>query len=544
MSAPDPDRVPEAVVQKKRRSLPLVWIVPLVAALIGAWLGVRAYLERGAMIEISFQTGDGLEAGKTKIKYKDVEVGVVQSVALADKGAGVVASAEIAKPAAYLLRDDTRFWVVRPRISGGSVSGLGTLLAGSYLALDPGKIEKERRKFVGLELPPVVTLDVPGTRYVLRAEDAGSLDVAAPIYFRRVQVGQVVSFELDKDGRGVDVKIFVKAPYDQYVTANTRFWNASGFDVNIDTSGVRIDTQSVVSLLVGGIAFQTPEEPALPTRATENAAFRLYADRGSALKNPDYLSEDFVFVFHEPVRGLSVGSPVEFRGIEVGEVTGIFAEFDPVSNVFTSPVEARFYPERLRKHLRPGGVLPRDVMTDTRARIAFLIEHGLRAQLRTSNLLTGARYIALDVFPQAAGKLKVDASRKPFDVPTVAGGLPELEASINRIAAKIEKLPLESISADARQALQSLDRTLKGAEQLVGRIDRELTPEARATLEGARRSLAAMEVTLANDAPLQLGLRSTLDDMSRAADSLRALVDYLERHPESLIRGKREDVTP
>ena len=540
MSVPDPDRVPEAVVQKKRRSLPLVWIVPLVAALIGAWLGVRAYLERGAMIEISFQTGDGLEAGKTKIKYKDVEVGVVQSVALADKGVGVVASAEIAKPAAYLLRDDTRFWVVRPRISGGSVSGLGTLLAGAYLALDPGKLEKERRKFVGLETPPVVTLDVPGTRYVLRADDLGSLDVAAPIYFRRVQVGQVVSFALDEDGRGVDVKIFIKAPYDQYVTANTRFWNASGFDVNIDSSGVRIDTQSVVSLLVGGIAFQTPEEPALPTRATENAAFRLYADRGSALKNPDYLSEDFVFVFHEPVRGLSVGSPVEFRGIEVGEVTGIFAEFDPVSNVFTSPVEARVYPERLRKHLR-GGVLPHAAITDTRERIVFLIEHGLRAQLRTSSLLTGARYVALDVVPQAAGKVKVDASRRPLEVPTVGGGLPELEASINRIAAKIEKLPLESISADARQALQSLDRTLKSADQLVTRVDREVTPEARATLEGARRSLAAMEVTLANDAPLQLGLRATLDDMSRAADSLRALVDYLERHPESLIRGKRKD---
>jgi paraquat-inducible protein B len=542
MSTPDPDRLPQAAVKRKeRRGLPLVWIVPLVAALIGAWLGVRAYLERGAMIDISFQTGEGLEAGKTKIKYKDVEVGVVHSVALADKGgAGVVASAEIAKPAAYLLRDDTRFWVVRPRISGGSVSGLSTLLGGSYLALDPGKTEKERRKFVGLESPPVVTLDVPGTRFVLRAEDLGSLDVAAPIYFRRVQVGQVVSFVLDEDGRGVDLQIFVRAPYDQYVTANTRFWNASGFDVNLDTSGLRIDTQSVVSILVGGIAFQTPEESALPTRAGEFTAFTLYADRASALKNPDYVSELFVFVFQEPVRGLSVGAPVEFRGIEVGEVTAIYADFDPVTKTFTSPVEARFYPERLRKRLRQGGVMPRDVLADPHQRLGFMIERGLRAQLRTSNLLTGARYITLDLFPEAA-KVKVDVSRTPLEVPTVGGGLPELQASINRIAAKIEKLPLESISADARQALQSLDRTLKSADQLVTRIDREVTPEARATLEGARRSLAAVEVTLSNEAPLQHGIRATLDDLSRASDSLRALADYLERHPESLIRGKRED---
>ena len=381
---------------------------------------------------------------------------------------------------------------------------------------------------------------MPGTRFVLRAEDLGSVDVAAPIYFRRVQVGQVVSFALDEDGRGVDLKIFGKAPYDQYVTANTRFWNASGFDVAIDTSGVRIDTQSVMSILVGGIAFQTPQESPMPTRAAENTSFTLYADRTSALKNPDFVFEEYVFVFREPVRGLSVGAPVELRGIELGEVTAIYADFDLVTGSFTSPVEARIYPERMRKHIRQGGVLPRDMVADPRQRVRLLVEQGLRAELRTSNLLTGARYVELDMFPGAA-KVTFDVDRKPLEVPTVGGGLPELQASIGRIAAKIEKLPLESISADARQALQSLDRTLKSTEQLVTRVDREVTPEARATLEGARRSLAAMEVTLANDAPLQLGLRSTLDDLSRAADSLRALVDYLERHPESLIRGKRED---
>lgn len=540
MSAPDPDRVPEAVVQTKRRSLPLVWIVPIVAALVGAWLGVRAYLERGPTIDISFQTGEGLEAGKTTIKYKDVEIGVLHSVALAEKGAGVVASAEIAKAAAYLLRDDTRFWVVRPRISGGSVSGLGTLLGGSYLALDPGKAEKSRRTFVGLETPPVVTLDVPGTRYVLRADDLGSVDVGAPVYFRRVQVGQVVSFELDEDGRGLDVQIFVKAPHDQHVTANTRFWNASGFDVALDTNGLRVDTQSMVSILAGGIAFQTPQESTLPARAAEHTAFQLYADRAAALKNPDYVAEDFVFVFTESPRGLTVGSPVEFRGIEVGEVTAVYADYDPATQTFSSPVEARFYPERLRKRMRHGGVLPRDTLVDPGQRLAFMVERGLRAQLRTSNLLTGARYIALDFFPGTA-KVRFDAERKPLEVPTVGGGLPELQASINRIAAKIEKLPLESLGADARQALQSLDRTLKSTEQLVTRIDREVAPEARATLEGARRSLAAVEVTLANDAPLQHGIRATLEDLSRASDSLRALADYLERHPESVIRGKRGD---
>lgn len=541
MSGPELDRVPDAVMQPRRRGPPLVWIVPIVAALIGGWLGVQSYLERGPTIEISFKSGEGLEAGKTKIKYKDVDVGLVQSVALADDDSGVVAKAEIAKPAARLLRDDTRIWVVRPRVSGGSVSGLGTLFGGSYLALDPGKTEKARREFVGLEMPPVVALDVPGSRYVLTAEDLGSVDVGAPIYFRRVQVGQVISYELDEDGRGVNMQVFVRAPYDRNVTANTRFWNASGFDVNLDATGLRIDTQSMVSILVGGVAFQTPGESALPARAAENTAFQLYADRSAALKNPDSVSENYLLVFKDSVRGLSVGAPVDFRGIEVGEVTAIYVDYDARTQSFSSPVEVRFYPERFRKRLRQGGVMPRDVVADVRQRFAALVERGMRAQLRSSNLLTGSLYVALDMFPEAP-KAKVDVSQSPLEVPTVVGGFSELQATLTRIAAKLEKLPLEGMSADAREALKSLDSTLKSTNQLVRRIDQDVAPEMRATLAGARRSLAAVEQTLASDAPLQDGIRETLGDVSRASDSLRALADHLERHPDSLIRGKKEDL--
>jgi paraquat-inducible protein B len=540
MSGPDADRLPDAVVAPRRRGPPLVWIVPIVAALAGGWLGVRAVMERGPTIEIEFKTGEGLEAGKTRIKYKDVEIGLVQSVALADDDRGVVAKAEIAKPAARLLLDDTRIWVVRPRVSGGSVSGLGTLFGGSYLALDPGKAEKPRRQFVGLETPPVVTLDVPGTRYVLRAEELGSVDVASPIYFRRVQVGQVISYQLDEDGRGVDMHVFVKAPFDQYVTSNTRFWNASGFDVNLDATGLRIDTQSVVSIMVGGIAFQTPVESPQPARAPEHTAFALYPDRAVALKNPDVLFEDYVFVFKDSVRGLSVGAPVDFRGIVLGEVTAIYASFDPAARTFNSPVEVRLYPERFRKRLRHGDVMPRDVIADSRERLGVMVERGLRAQLRSTNLLTGSLYVALDFFPNAA-KTKLDFSRTPLEVPTVAGDLSELQASVTRIAAKLEKLPLDAIGGDAREALKALDRTLKSTDQLVRRLEQDVAPEARAALEGARRSLAAVEVTLATDAPLQHGIRETLGDLSRASDSLRALADYLERHPDSLLRGKKED---
>lgn len=541
-NAPDASDLPDAVALPKRRRGPqLVWIIPLVAALIGGWLAVKTVLDRGPTITIGFKTGEGLEAGKTRIKYKDVEIGLVKEIALAEDRSGVVVTAELAKQAAGLLVKDTRLWVVRPRISGGSVSGLGTLLGGSYIGIDAGKSSDARRRFSGLDTPPVVTMDVPGRHFVLHAEDLGSLDVGSPLYFRRIQAGQVVSYELDKEGRGVTLKVFVHAPYDGFVTANARFWNASGIDVNLDATGLTVDTQSMLSILVGGISFQTPEKSLHAARAEENATFNLYPDREQALKNPDLVAEDYTLVFNDSVRGLAVGAPVDFRGIVVGEVTAIHVEFNPATKTFNMPVDVRFYPERFRGRMRKGTVLPRDVIVDAKARFAMLVEHGLRAQLRTGNLLTGSLYVAMDFFPDAP-KAKVDWSKAPVEFPTVPGALVELQASLTRIVAKLEKVPLEGISADLRQTLKTMDQTLESTNLLVKRVDQELTPELLSTLEGARRSLAAIESALASEAPLQQGVRETLHDLSRASDALRGLADYLERNPESLIRGKKEDL--
>lgn len=539
---PDDWALPEAVVAPKRRRGPqLIWIIPLVAALVGAWLAVKAVLDRGPTISIAFKTGEGLQAGKTRLKYKDVEIGLVTSIVLARDNSGVVAEAELAKDTEHLLVEDTALWVVRPRVSGGSVSGLGTLLGGAYVGVDPGKSPQAQRKFVGLETPPVVTLDVPGRYFVLRADDLSSVDVASPIYFRRVPVGQVVSYAMDGNGEGVSLKVFVQAPYDQYVTANTRFWNASGIDVNLDATGLQVDTQSLVSILAGGIAFQTPVTSVQPVRAEENAAFDLYADRATALKNPDLVADNYVVVFKDSVRGLSVGAPIDFRGIALGEVTAIYVDFDPATQTFITPVHFRFYPERLASKASAKTASVRDVMKDSRQRVETMVGRGLRAQLRTGNLLTGQLYVALDFFPDAA-KVKLDWSKTPLEVPAVPGALGELQASLGRIAAKIERVPLDEIGGDLRRALKSLDTTLKSTDHLVQRVDRELTPELRTTLEGAKRSLAAVELVLSSEAPLQQGVQETLRDLSRASDSLRVLADYLERNPQALLRGKKEDL--
>ena len=298
---PELSDIPEAVAEpKKRHSIQLVWLIPIVAAMIGGTLAVKTYLQKGPTITITFKTGEGLEAGKTKIKYKDVEVGVVKDITIAKDLKHVIATAELKKGVTPYLVEDTRFWVVRPRISGGSITGLGTLMGGAYIGMDVGKSKEPQRAFTGLERPPVVTMDVPGSRFLLHSADLGSLDIGSPLYFRRIQVGQVVSYELDKGGTGVTFTVFVNAPYDKYVKANTRFWNASGIDLTMDASGLKLNTQSLVSILIGGIAFQTLDEEGEAPPTGPNTAFTLFASRDEAMKHRDTISQSISWSSRNP----------------------------------------------------------------------------------------------------------------------------------------------------------------------------------------------------------------------------------------------------
>lgn len=535
--------IPEAVAApKSARTIQLVWLIPLTAVLVGGWLAVTAILERGPTITISFKTGEGLEAGKTKIKYKDIEIGHIDSVGLAPDLKRVIATAQLNKGAEPYLVEDTRFWAVRPQITATGVSGLGTLLSGSYIVMDPGRSKSKRREFVALDVAPIVTREEPGRSFMLQAMDLGSHGVGVPVYFRRIPVGEVVSHELDKDGKGVTIKIFVRAPYDQYVTESTRFWSASGIDVELSATGVRVETQSLVSILIGGIAFQTrPDaEGALP--ADENHAFRLYQTRAEAMRLPDLSVVKWVFTFKDSVRGLSVGAPVEFRGFVIGEVVRIGVELQSQALDFVQPVEANVYPTRLWMKSRglqyalPSTATPEELA----ARMKYFVESGLRAQLRTGNVLTGQKYVALDIHPDAP-KLKVSYSKQPFDIPTLPGSLEDVEAMVASILKKLDKVQYEQIGADMRKAMATLDDVLKSTDRLVQRLDAELVGETRSTLQAARAAIERAERSmLATDAPLQQDAREALRELSRAAEALRSLADYLERHPESLIRGKQE----
>lgn len=539
----EPRDIPEPVAAPKAR-WSWVWLVPIVAVLIGLSLAVKTYLDQGPTITVSFKTGEGLEAGKTKIRYKDVEVGLVTSVKLGGK-AGVIATAELIKGTETGLVEDTRFWVVRPRISGGTVTGLSTLLSGAYIGVDAGKSSKPARHFVGLEKAPAFTTDLPGTQYVLRAETLGSLDVGSPVVFRRIQVGQVASYDLNPDGRGVTLTVFINSPYDSYVTTNTRFWHASGFDIALGASGLKIDTQGLVSILVGGIAFATPPSPQPVSPGAANAVFNLAEDRVQAMRQPDRVVDTYRMTFRQSARGLSIGAPVDFRGIVVGEVAAIYADLNPKTFDASMVIEVNIYPERMAaRQLRTP---KEDPSQRNEAVIQGLIDKGLRAQLRTGNLVTGALYIALDFFPDAP-KYKMDFSQSPANMPTVPGKLEGLQETIAAFAKKLDKLPLDEIGAN-------LNRTLQDVNRLVKRLDSEVAPEARDALAEGRKTLIELRATLADasralsnvergaapDAQLVHEIQDALREVGRAARSVHLLTDYLERHPEALIAGKRED---
>jgi len=534
---PAPTGLPPPRVVRRREWLPsLIWLIPIVAALVGVMLIVKILMERGPEIVLTFETAEGLEANKTAVKYKDVQIGTVQSLRLARDRSHVRVLVQLNKEAEGFTAEDSRFWVVRPRLDTSGISGLGTLLSGAYIGADAGVSKETASEFKGLEVPPIVTRDASGQQFLLRATDIGSLDVGSPVYFRRIKVGQVAAYQLDGDGRGVTLRVFVNAPYDKFVGVNTRFWQASGIDAQLSASGFTLRTQSLATILLGGIAFKAPDD-AMGPLAKENTAFTLAEDETTAMKEPDGPPQTLLMYFNQSLRGLTPGAPVDFRGVVIGEVKSIGVEFDRAEREFRMPVLVQVYPDRLRRRAGETGEETRATQQD---RLRFLTEKGLRAQLRNGNLLTGSVYVALDFFPKAP-PAKINMDKNPIELPTVANSLDEIQSQVQEIASKLNKVPYEQIAGDLRTTLAALNKTLASTEQAVTRINTDVTPELTAAMKDVRKTVNSAERTLADDSPLQQDMRQTLRELTRAAGSVRVLTDYLERHPESLLRGKPDD---
>jgi len=544
----DFEELPEVTVQKKR-GLSIVWIIPVVAALIGGWLTYKTISEKGPTVTITFEDGAGLEAGKTKIKYKSIEVGTVKRVDISQDLSNVIVVAEFGKQAEPHLTENTKFWVVRPRVGLGGISGLETLVSGAYIAMDP-RPGPSARTFMGLEKPPGVTAEDEGAQFQLRAENLGSSSPGAPIFYHDIQVGRVLDFALAKEDEGVFIDIFIQAPHHLRVRDTSRFWQLSGFEISLGAEGLNVKMESLSSLLTGGIAFDTPATAGGSSESSQpGTVFKLFKNFSSIQEEKYVLTRSFLVNFDGSVRGLSVGAPVEFRGIKIGSVSDIAVNLNPKTLEIKIPVLIDIQPERITS----SQVIQSHIQEDKYAVMKNMVKRGLRAQLETGSLLTGQLFVGLD-FHQELPKQELIMTGKYPEIPAIPATMDQFRRTITDVMAEIRRLPLDKIakeiletveggnrlinSPDTQKAVHNLNVALGNVEKLTEGLDRQVDTLATSldkTLLTVRKALQVADP----NSPAAVNMNSALKELSAAARSIRVLADYLEQHPEALVKGKK-----
>lgn len=535
---PAPPARPQPVLRpRKEKRISWIWLVPLLAVLMGATLMARDWMATGPTITVSFDSAEGIEVGQTRIRYKDVAIGVVTGVKVDHQQGKVVVTAQLERDGAvYITRPESRFWVVRPRLAISGVSGLNTLLSGVYIAVDTpvpaAEPDRPVYDFQGLEQPPEISSERPGSRYTLRADDLGWLDIGSPIYYRRIQVGQVIGYSLDATGMAVNIQIFIDAPHDRYVTADARFWNSSGVNFSLDADGLSVQTASLAAILAGGVSF-APASDLDDQPAKVDSVFPLHASENKAMADPD--GEPMLLEFHflHSVRGLKVGAPVDFRGLELGSIVDIDMEFDNEQRRFYAQVQAKIYPLRFGPMYEQLARLDKDPHIARARLLETMVSRGLRAQLRSGNLLTGQQYVALDFFPNET-EVDFDGMQYPPVLPTITGDFDRLQQQLGSIVTKVDALPLQGLVQDVRATLQAITGLLNG-------VDGKVTPELASTLRSVRDTLSGVDRFVDEGTATAGGLETTMRELTAAARALRTLADHLQAQPGSLIRGTPRD---
>jgi paraquat-inducible protein B len=545
------ETIPVPEIQQSKR-ISIVWLIPLLAALIGTWLAVKAIRETGPTITIVFKSAEGLVAGKTEIKYKDVTVGKVQSLQLSEDLSQVLVTAAMSREVAAHLTQDTLFWIVRARVAVGEVSGINTLFSGAYIGMMPGSTGKLVYRFQGNEKPPAIFRDSPGRQFKLRSEQLGSLDFGSPVYYRQVKVGRVTNVDMADDGTGVLLEIFVEAPYHHQVTGDSRFYNASGLDMKISAEGVRIDTPSLASLLVGGISFFSITDNKAARPLAENHVFTLYDNRDTANAASYSYREYYLLYFDETVRGLSNGAPVDFHGIKIGEVISVRLLFDQEKLTYRIPVLIAIEPDRIE--------FTGDLTIPEYKVVEKLVDKGLRAQQRTANLLTGQSYVNMSLYADVAPQA-IDYNDVYPVLPTIPNAVQEIAATAKMLLERFNNLPLEETLEDIRsaagefeamtgsetleRAIDNIDQSFAEFKKVTSDLNDGTLPKVNGMLEQARQSLARGEeafatanAMLGEGAPVVYNLNRLLVELQDAARAVEALTDYLERHPDAIVFGK------
>ena len=542
---------------RRSRLVALVWLVPIVAFLVVIWVGFQTFASHGPTVTITFSSADGLEAGHTKIRHKDVDIGTVKQVVLTKDMSHVEVTAVLEREVEDHVTTNTRFWIVRPRVSAAGITGLNTLVSGAYIEMDPGPAGPNAQPvdhFAGLEEPPVVDdEDVPGTRFTLHADDLGSIAQSSPIYFRGINVGEVLGYQLDKNAKQADIFIYVHAPYDKLVRPKSHFWNVSGVSISAGAGGIRASTRSLEALLAGGLGFDTADAAMADDPSPKGAEFHLYNSEDEADQQPTGPTATYLANFPGGVHGLSLGAAVELQGMQVGRVTDVHLDYDQATDTLRAPVTFEIDPTQLPLAKNE----PKPSADQVNQGMERLVQKGLRARLGSANLLTGQRLIQLDFVPDAA-PAAIDYGGPVPQVPTVASGdLDALSVSANQFMDKLAKLPIAEIGMglhniiahvdqatagpELSRAVKSLDHSLASLDEITRKTSQQIGPTLESlhrTADAADQALEAAQRLLGAGGDRSRDLPALVHELTDSARSIRSLTDYLDQHPEALLRGR------
>ncbi|WP_434223351.1 intermembrane transport protein PqiB [Xenorhabdus bakwenae] len=510
---------------RKLKSWSPVWIVPIITVLIGAWILFYHFSHQGPEVTLITSNAEGIEAGKTKIKSRSVDVGVVENVSLSENLGQVIIKARLNDGMSRLLRTDTAFWVVKPQIGREGVSGLSTLLSGVFIELQPGTQGEEESRFSLLDAPPLASPDAKGIRLILTSEKAGRLTLGDPVLFRGYRVGSVEAGTFDPTSRLVRYQIFVKSPYDALLTTNVRFWKDSGVTFDMSSQGIRVEVTSLSTLFGGGVSFDVPKGWELGNSVKEKEVFRLY-DSEKSIQNALYAEHtDFLLFFSDSVRGLQPGAPVEFRGIRVGTVARVpFYSEDikqRIDNDFRIPVLIHVEPGRFVKELGNG--------FNTDNELKETIARGLRATLKPGNLLTGALFIDLDFFTNEK------PWKGPYEIsgykilPTVSSGLAQIQQKVITVLDKINNMPIEPVLIQATQTLKESQTAIKTAQKTMDELNRVLaSKEAQELPKDIQNTLNELNRSMQGIQPGSPAYSQLMDNMQQLEQVLRELQPVLK----------------
>jgi len=536
-----PSEEPRARVTPERR-FSLVWVIPVIAVAVVIGIGWRALAQRGPTITIIFDAAEGIQSGQTKIRRKDVDLGTVESVKLTKDLSRVIVRARMLRSATPYLDEHTQFWIVRPRVSAEGISGLSTLVSGVFIEMNPGG-GNPQREFTGLEAPPILEPQVPGRSFMLHASQLSSLNQGSAIFYRGLSVGQILGYALDQKTQKIDIYAFVHAPYDSLVHPETRFWNASGVDVSLGSQGVHIVASSWQQLLSGGVEFTTPSSALDGAPSPAGAKFRLYDDKNSADRDPRGTPLIYRVDFTGAVSGIEHGSPVELLGSQIGQVKHVELQYDDRSHVLHTPVILEIDPTRVKVVNGPVRSAPEPAQ-DFAAHLEEWVKQGLRARLTSASFITGQQIVSLDMVADAAPARieRVDSQLQIPSAPSV-----DITAILQSAHSILRHIDRATAGPELSHAMKELDRTLTHLDQITGDVQPQIRPlinSLRESAEAAQRTLEQAGNVLGSNAAQSTDLPRLMQELTDAARSLKALTDYLDRHPEALIRGKKEEPGP